>query len=209
MSSDFNYTALVTGFGPFNNHAVNASWEAVKELRKLSEDSEELKNVKLIIKEIPVSYDDVATYLPMLVEKYKPTVILNVGVSSIAECLMIECRARSDGYERPDIHNKCPDESAIKPEILETNVDVDELCKVINESSKETECSACTSCDAGQFLCEYIFHKSLQMKPERALFVHVPELNKYSSIQTAKGLHRVLCSMINSVKDLKSTVTGK
>lgn len=206
MSSDFKHTILVTGFGPFNDHAINASWEAVKELSKLSEDSEELKDVKVIIKEIAVSYDDVATCLPKFLEEYQPTMILNVGVSSIAECLTIECRARSNGYVRPDIHSKCPDESAVAPQILETNVDVDQVCKVINKSSKETECSACISYNAGHFLCEYIFHKSLQMKPQRALFVHVPELTKYSSIRTAKGLHRILCSMINSIKDLNSDI---
>ncbi|XP_033341308.1 pyroglutamyl-peptidase 1 isoform X1 [Megalopta genalis] len=207
MSSDFKYTALVTGFGPFSGHDVNASWEAVKELKKLSDTSKELKNVKLIIKEIPVSYDDVSAYLSKLIEDYNPTVILNVGVSSLAKCLTLECCARSCGYVRPDIYNKCPDESTITSEIFKTNIDVHEVCKIINESSEETKCSACISDNAGQFLCEYIFYKSLQMKSLKVLFVHVPDLNVYSSAQTARGLYHILCCMIKGVGYLESNVT--
>ncbi|XP_033341309.1 pyroglutamyl-peptidase 1 isoform X2 [Megalopta genalis] len=181
MSSDFKYTALVTGFGPFSGHDVNASWEAVKELKKLSDTSKELKNVKLIIKEIPVSYDDVSAYLSKLIEDYNPTVILNVGVSSLAKCLTLECCARSCGYVRPDIYNKCPDESTITSEIFKTNIDVHEVCKIINESSEETKCSACISDNA--------------------------DLNVYSSAQTARGLYHILCCMIKGVGYLESNVT--
>ncbi|XP_031846942.1 pyroglutamyl-peptidase 1 [Nomia melanderi] len=201
MHSDYKCSVLVTGFGPFNNHVVNASWEAVKELNKLFADSEELKNVKLITEEIPVSYDDVATYLPKLLEEYNPMVVLNVGVSSQADCLTIECCAHNNGYVKPDICEKCPDESTITPEVFKTAINVDEVCEAVNKNSKETECNACVSDNAGRYLCEYIFYKSLQMKPQRTLFVHVPDLNKYSSLQTAKGLYCILSYMINSLED--------
>ncbi|XP_078049035.1 pyroglutamyl-peptidase 1 [Augochlora pura] len=202
MGSNFKYTALVTGFGPFSGHAVNASWEAVKELKKLYDTSKELEDVKLIIEEIPVSYDDVSTYLPKLIEDHNPMVILNVGVSSIAKCLTIECCARSCGYVKPDIYNKCPDESAITSEIFKTNIDVHEVCQIINKKSEETKCSACISENAGQFLCEYIFYRSLQLKSVKVLFVHVPDLNVYSSTQTATGLYHILCCMINGIRYL-------
>lgn len=74
MNSDNEYTALVTGFGPFDNHVINASWEAVKELSNLSATSEQLKDVKVIVKEIPVSYDGVVDYVSKLCNEYKPTV---------------------------------------------------------------------------------------------------------------------------------------
>jgi hypothetical protein len=35
--------------------------------------------------------------------------VVNVGVSGIADKLTLECTARNCGYERPDIHDKCPD----------------------------------------------------------------------------------------------------
>ncbi|XP_015435399.1 PREDICTED: pyroglutamyl-peptidase 1, partial [Dufourea novaeangliae] len=198
MESDYKYSALITGFGPFTGHVINASWEAVKELSKLSVDSEELKGVKVITKEIPVSYDDVSSYVPKLLKKYNPMVILHVGVSSKAECLTIECCAHNNGYIKPDIHNKCPDEYAVIPQILNTTINVSEVCDVVNESSRETDCNACISYNAGKYLCEYIFYKSLQIRPMKTLFVHVPDFNKYSSIQTAKGLYCILCYMIKN-----------
>ncbi|XP_003707954.2 pyroglutamyl-peptidase 1 [Megachile rotundata] len=195
-------TVLITGFGPFNNHIVNASWEAVKELNKLCAISKELKNVEVIVKEISVSYEDVANYVPKLWEKYKPTLVLHVGVSSKAKCITIEYCARSCGYLRPDIYDKCPDESNIKSKIFETKINVNNICDTINQNPDKTACKACISQDAGQYLCEYIFYKSLQIDPTKTLFLHVPDFDQYSSLQTAKGLYDILCHII---KDMEST----
>ncbi|XP_034172373.1 pyroglutamyl-peptidase 1 [Osmia lignaria lignaria] len=193
-------TVLITGFGPFSNHIVNASWEAVKELNKLCATSKELKNVEVIVKEMSVSYEDVDTYVPKLWEEYKPTLVLHVGVSSKAKSLTIECCAHSNGYLRQDTSDKCPDESNIKPKILETKINVNKICSAINENS---ECNACISHDAGRYLCEYIFYKSLQIDPMKTLFIHVPDFDQYSSIQTAKGLHDILCYLIKDMKNMK------
>lgn len=196
-------TILITGFGPFGNHIVNASWEAVKELNKLCATTKVLKNVEVIVKEISVSYEDVANYVPKLWEKYKPNLVLHVGVSHKVKCLTIECCARSYGYLRPDIHDKCPDENNIKPEIFETKINVNDICEINNENPDNTACKACISHDAGHFLCEYIFYKSLQIDPTRTLFVHVPDFDQYSSLQTAKGLHDILCHLIKNMERTK------
>lgn len=74
MEVNKKYVALITGFGPFGNHVINASWEAVKELNKLCGNSQEMMDVEIIIKEIPVSYQDVAACIPKLWKEYKPTV---------------------------------------------------------------------------------------------------------------------------------------
>lgn len=74
MGVDSECTILVTGFGPFDKHVVNASWEAVKELQKLWINSKEFPDVKLIIEEIPVSYSYVSTRIPQLWKKHSPTV---------------------------------------------------------------------------------------------------------------------------------------
>ncbi|XP_016921282.1 pyroglutamyl-peptidase 1 isoform X1 [Apis cerana] len=193
-------TILITGFGPFGNHIINASWEAVKELNKLCANSKKMKDIDIIMKEIPVSYEDVITYIPKFWKEYKPIIVLHVGVSYKAQCLTIECCAHSNGYLRPDIFNKCPDESNIKAEVLETEINVTQICNIINENSNETKCHACISYDAGRYLCEYIFYKSLQISSKRTLFVHVPDLAQYSSIQSAKGLFNILYYIIKNIK---------
>lgn len=123
-----------------------------------------------------------------------------MGVSHKAESLTIECHARSDGYNRFDIYEKRPDETNIELNVLKTRIDVKELCNNVNKNSEKNGCKACLSNDAGRYLCEYIFYQSLSIDSTKTLFVHVPDLNKYSSIQTAKGLYDILCYLMKNSK---------
>lgn len=71
---------LVTGFGPFGHHAVNASWVAVSGLKKLGVEHNS-KEVPLEAKEIPVAYDIVSSVVPQLYERFNPRLCVHVGVS--------------------------------------------------------------------------------------------------------------------------------
>lgn len=63
-------TILVTGFGPFRDHLVNASWESVKLL------PDEIDGYKIVKKEIPVLYNDVEMKIPALWRELNPEVKL-------------------------------------------------------------------------------------------------------------------------------------
>ncbi|KAF7395378.1 hypothetical protein HZH68_009428 [Vespula germanica] len=191
---------LVTGFGPFDNHIINASWEAVKELSKLWPQSE-LCNTQLITKQIPVSYEYVSTQISKLWQEHDPIIVIHVGVSYKASCLTIEHVAHSTGYVRPDIDGKCPNEICTVCQILKTDINVNKLCDSINENSKESGCKACISHDAGRYLCEYIFYQSLNIGTQKTLFVHVPDLHVYSSMQTSKGLYDIIYFLVKNLND--------
>ena len=66
---------LVTGFGPYINHPVNASWEAVKIMNK--DEVEKKHNVELVQIELPVTYENVDEFVPALWETHTPKVRLN------------------------------------------------------------------------------------------------------------------------------------
>lgn len=200
MGIDSKCTILVTGFGPFDIHVINASWEAVKELEKLWTNTEEFSDVKLITEEIPVSYSYVSTYIPLLWKKHNPMIVLHVGVSHKAECLTIECQAYNNGYQKFDVHAKCPNETDIECKVLKTEIDINELCYNVNKNSTKSGCKACVSYDAGRYLCEYIFYQSLSIDSIKSLFVHVPDFHKYTSEQTAKGLYDILCYLLKNSK---------
>lgn len=123
-----------------------------------------------------------------------------MGVSHKAESLTIERQACSNGYNRLDVCNKCPDETNVDCNTLETGIDVEKLCVSVNKNLERSECEACLSHDAGRYLCEYIFYQSLSIEPTKTLFVHVPDFNKYSSIQNANGLYDILCHLIRNLK---------
>ena len=74
MDVNAKCTILVTGFGPFSTHTVNASWEAVKELQELWKNSVEFSDVKLVVEKIPVSYNYVSDHIPQLWKKHNPSV---------------------------------------------------------------------------------------------------------------------------------------
>lgn len=63
---------LVTGFGPYINHPVNASWEAVKIMNK--DEIEKKHNVELVQIELPVTYENVDEFVPALWETHTPKV---------------------------------------------------------------------------------------------------------------------------------------
>jgi pyrrolidone-carboxylate peptidase len=59
---------IVTGFGPFGVHQVNASWQSVKLLPS------EIDGYNVIKEEVPVSYEFVDSKVYSLWEKYNPEV---------------------------------------------------------------------------------------------------------------------------------------
>ncbi|XP_025741210.1 pyroglutamyl-peptidase 1 isoform X2 [Callorhinus ursinus] len=70
---------VVTGFGPFGEHTVNASWIAVQELEKLGLGD----SVDLHVYEIPVEYQTVQRLIPALWEKHSPQCCVEDGPESI------------------------------------------------------------------------------------------------------------------------------
>lgn len=77
MSDDFDFMCkpivLVTGFGPFANHPINASWEAVKLMNK--DEIEKKHNIELVLVELSVTYANVDEFVPALWETHTPKVI--------------------------------------------------------------------------------------------------------------------------------------
>ena len=96
---------VVTGFGPFAGHPVNASWESVKLLKNYWT----LKDVNLIIDEIPVSYDFIQKQIPEKWKAQNPIFYIHVGVSHLATNVQLETLAHNKTYDRPDVEDKCPD----------------------------------------------------------------------------------------------------
>lgn len=72
-ASVYKDTVLVTGFGPFGVHEVNASMESVKLLHSL--DIERELGIRLVTHEIPVIYEYVQTNICKLWDTYKPKVL--------------------------------------------------------------------------------------------------------------------------------------
>ena len=170
---------VVTGFGLFRDYQVNASWEAVKGLPDIWDDEEN----SLIIEEIPVEYKFIKKQVPEKWEKQKPDFVGHVGVSSLAKAVTLEVQAHNDGYEKPDVKSCYPDSNCCLPShplTLSSCLDMPRLCSSVNTSSTETGLgvTACLSEDAGRYLCDFSYYKSLHTMQGRSLFIHVPPLDQ-------------------------------
>eukprot|EP00794_Sanderia_malayensis_P009670 gene9670-10656_t len=186
---------LLTGFGAFSGHDVNASWVAVEELAKTGVSD----HVELHAMKVPVDYKYVTEKLPAIELELNPDLIIHVGVSGVTSVVQVEEFAHNKGYHKTDIHGYCPPESEEEQERLTTTIDTRELRNYCE--NHDCFCTIESSQDAGRYLCEFIYYKSLRCEVAPALFVHVPCLNapyckeklastlKYIILGTLKQIH--------------------
>ncbi|XP_067589351.1 pyroglutamyl-peptidase 1 isoform X2 [Pseudorca crassidens] len=142
---------VVTGFGPFGEHTVNASWIAVQELEKLGLGD----SVDLHVYEIPVEYKTVQRLIPALWEKHSPQLVVHVGVSGMATTVTLEKCGHNKGYKGLDNCRFCPGSQCCVedgPESIDSIIDMDAVCKRVTTLGLDV--SVTISQDAGSVWME-------------------------------------------------------
>ncbi|KAK7944618.1 hypothetical protein WMY93_000346 [Mugilogobius chulae] len=190
---------IVTGFEPFGEHAVNASWVAVQELDRigLGED------IDLFVCEVPVEYQAVQTLLPSLWAEHQPRVVSGPrGSLRSGQAVTLEQCGHNKGYRRLDNCCFSPEsECCIEdgPECIGSVLDMDLVCKRVSEAGVGTKVTV--SKDAGRYLCDYTYYTSLFVGNGRAAFIHVPPLGKpYSSEELGRALQTVIAEMLRQLE---------
>lgn len=179
---------MVTGFGPFHQHKVNASWVAVQHMSKLGIEHNSIR-VPLKIAEIPVAYDIVSSAVPRLHEEVQPRLCVHVGVSPY-QVIKLEKYGRNFGYRGLDIYGQTPQMNTCvpgAPECIPTKFNVEGICETL--SRKQCSVAFETSDNAGRYLCDFIYFTSLHHSKVPVVFVHVPDLDSpYSAEQLGTAL---------------------
>uniref|UniRef100_G1N0P0 Pyroglutamyl-peptidase I n=1 Tax=Meleagris gallopavo TaxID=9103 RepID=G1N0P0_MELGA len=184
-----------TGFGPFGEHAVNASWIAVQELEKLG-----LRDgVDLHVYEVPVEYQTVQRLIPALWKKHSPQLVVHVGVSGMATTVTLEKCGHNVGYKGLDNCRFCPGSQCCVeggPECIDSIIDMDVVCRRV--SALGLDVTVTISKDAGRYLCDFTYYTSLYQSCGRSAFVHVPPLGKpYSAEQLGRALQAIIEEMLD------------
>ncbi|XP_019493389.1 PREDICTED: pyroglutamyl-peptidase 1-like protein isoform X4 [Hipposideros armiger] len=106
---------VVTGFGPFRQHLVNSSWEAVKELSKLGLGTD--MELELRTLQLPVDYREVKQRVTRIWEDLQPQLTVHVGLDAAAKTIVLEQCGKNRGFREADIRGFRPerDMSAITP----------------------------------------------------------------------------------------------
>lgn len=199
---------LLTGFGPFAGVPLNPSWQAVCTLVQetpLLDVGDCGHAVCRPADSIRVSYaavDEAAVAGRFGAEaaaagSAPPRLVVHVGVGKPG-ALRLEGVARNGPYEGPDCDGrrrpggKCVPGAPAK---LYTTIDTHRVCAKVAGATVEVSPSS----DAGLYLCEYIYYRSLFMSQElgsdgpAVLFVHVPPLGRpYSANAVVSALRAVV-----------------
>jgi len=160
---------LLTGFTPFDDRSVNASWVAVKSIN-----SADIQTVQ-----IPVVWGQPYVVLSEAIERFQPEVIVSLGEGHIGE-FSIETIARNKRKHRVDNLKKFP-QGLIREngdDRVSASIPAKLLQSLILDRS-ENQIPIKISEDAGAFICEetlYTLESFRQTIPriKTVAFVHIP-----------------------------------
>jgi pyroglutamyl-peptidase len=153
---------VLTGFGPFGEHATNASWEAVRLVPELWGSA----RPPVRVEEIPVEYGAVQARPAAAWREALFTV--HVGVSGRDKEVTLECRAHNSGYCRPDTGDSCPERGLCVEggeEEAATCLDMAGLLEEVRaEAAGEDGVEFQLSQDAGRYLCDFVYYRALHCR---------------------------------------------
>uniref|UniRef100_A0A2K5TUP2 Uncharacterized protein n=2 Tax=Macaca TaxID=9539 RepID=A0A2K5TUP2_MACFA len=166
---------VVTGFGPFRQHLVNSSWEAVKELSKLGLGNDTVVQLRTL--ELPVDYREAKRRVTGIWEDHQPQLVVHVGMDTCAKAIILEQSGKNQGYQDTDIRGFRPEGGVCLPggpDMLESGVCMKAVCKHVAVEDVEVLFSR----DAGRYVCDYTYYLSLHHGKGCAALIHVPPLSR-------------------------------
>ncbi|KAL1774271.1 pyroglutamyl-peptidase 1 [Sigmodon hispidus] len=139
---------VVTGFGPFRQHLVNSSWEAVKELSKLGLGMD--TDTKLQTLQLPMDYREVRRRLTAIWEDVQPQLAVHVGMDTSTKAIFLEQCGKNQHYRDTDIRGFQPEGGVCVPggpEVMLSAVSMKEVCRRVSVENVEVAFSR----DAGRY----------------------------------------------------------
>jgi pyroglutamyl-peptidase len=164
-------TVLITGFGPFPGAPFNPTEALVKRLavrrRAVLADLNRIAHV------FRVSYATVDAELPGLLKRHKPDVLLMFGLAAGRGQVCIETRARNAVSQlSPDVGGRRLRTRGIRPGAAPMKGRAP--FRRLLHAAQTTRVPVRLSRNAGTYLCNYLYWRSLEGTAPLAVFVHVP-----------------------------------
>ncbi|XP_039629203.1 pyroglutamyl-peptidase 1-like isoform X3 [Polypterus senegalus] len=169
---------LLTGFGPFRQHLVNPSWEAVKGVKA----SGLLADVQIHIMEVPVSYRKAQEVILGMWRSLNPKLAVHFGVAPRSDTIILEQTGKNTKYTNRDIEGLCPSKGCCVeggPQQIDSIIDM----KAARRRLQLLGLDVLYSRDAGRFLCDFLYYSSLYYGSQKAVFIHVPGSGSLSKME--------------------------
>nr|XP_020021024.1 pyroglutamyl-peptidase 1-like protein isoform X1 [Castor canadensis] len=148
---------VVTGFGPFRQHLVNSSWEAVKEFSKLGLGTDTVVELRTL--QLPVDYREAERRVARLWEDFQPQLAVHVGMHTSAKAIFLEQCSKNRGYQDADIRGFRPEGGVCLPggpEVMVSVVSMKAVCRRLDIEDVEVAFSG----DAGRYTLQVSKHRA-------------------------------------------------
>jgi pyrrolidone-carboxylate peptidase len=196
---------LITSFGPFKNSPNNPSNEVMLKLQKRIESNNLFSN-NITWLTLDVSWMKIDQFVTSIAHE-KFDLMIHLGVAINNSLMRIELNAKNN-CKGIDIFGKTPLNNRISMEgqDFNTNIDTIQLESFVQKHNRKVRFSE----DAGAYLCNYIYYKSLELfsKKSKVLFIHIADVfyNKEAvSIENqAELIEELLLELILNQRSVKS-----
>lgn len=179
---------LVTGFGPFARHPINASSEVLKILKTEAAIG---TCYSLECHELPVVYKTTKEFISDYWKEKKPLLVVHLGVYT-EKFVSIECQCNETTYVRKDVEEKVPSDG-VWP-FIKSSLPIEEV--FTNLKNEQLPVQIKLSRDAGTYLCQYSFHNSLVNGNGMSVFIHVPRLKDCPAPDTAVTVRTIIAEIL-------------
>jgi pyroglutamyl-peptidase len=177
---------LITAFGPFEGFEVNPSQLLIEDLIKRKLNSK--LNIDFTYQSLPVSFTYVENYIENLSKDFD--LIIHIGVATNEKEIRLELCGQNL-KSGTDIDNKTFHKEYIYPE--EKTIYTSFPVNIINDIIENNKDTVKISKDAGEYLCNFIYYKSLYKFNDTipVIFIHLadifnqpdaPELTKQTNL---------------------------
>jgi pyroglutamyl-peptidase len=167
--------AIVTGFEPWDSHAVNPSGEVARALGGV---------------ELPVDFRAADRVLRQLIRRRRPDALLMLGLADSRKSLSLEAVAlnvdhhegagKNDAWRRPIQKGG--------PLAIESRLPLKDL----QVRLKKSGIPASISHHAGTFLCNHVFYRGLSWMDGPCGFVHLPQFRELSRSRMIQAVRVIL-----------------
>ena len=162
---------LLTGFSPFADRNVNASWIAASLLQR------HINLLGVLAVEIPVVWGEPEKVLEKLLDEHNPEIVISMGEGKTG-CIQLETLALNQRAQKKDNNDSFPSASEILaggPAKVISSAPLVEIRNALIDKGIPVLLSS----NAGGFLCEellYVLEHSCLQHPgvKLAMFVHLP-----------------------------------
>jgi pyroglutamyl-peptidase len=164
--------ALLFGFGPFSKYSENPSQIILERLNGKKINGIEIRSIIL-----PVTYSRVKRIIKEEITRYKPDLVLGIGLAAGRNKITLEKIAINYEFSKiPDNLGKKGKGKKIDPkgpDGIFTNIDIENLVKILNSNNIPADISL----SAGSYICNLAMYFILQNTLKSGIkggFVHIP-----------------------------------